>query len=65
MHSEEPAKADIPEKHQNILSYTKISNKVNISKNLFRFAHNWNGGKMEYWARSEAFALYWVCIASY
>jgi len=46
MHSEEPAKADIPEKHQNVLSYTKISNKVNISKNLFRFAHNWNGGKM-------------------
>jgi hypothetical protein len=23
-------------------------------------AHNWNNGKMKYWARSEALALYWV-----
>jgi hypothetical protein len=31
MHSEESARADIPEKHQSTSSYTKINNKVNIS----------------------------------
>jgi hypothetical protein len=33
--------------------------------NLVRFAHNWNDGKIEYWARSEALALYWVFFASH
>jgi hypothetical protein len=44
-----------------------------LSSDKVRFAHNlsrasrscdWNDGKMEYWARSEALALCWVfCIA--
>jgi hypothetical protein len=33
--SVESAKMEIPEIHQNTLSYTKIHNKVNTSKNLF------------------------------
>ena len=32
-----------------------------MRQNLVRLAHNWDDGKMEYWARSEALALYWVC----
>jgi hypothetical protein len=42
-------KADISEIRQSILNYTKIEYKVNLSKNLFRCAYNWNDGKMEYW----------------
>jgi hypothetical protein len=45
----ESAKMDVPEIHQNTLSYTKIDNKVNTSKNLFRCAHSpeaKNSGKM-------------------
>jgi hypothetical protein len=42
----ESLKTGIPKKLQNIISYTKINSKVNTSKNLFGFAHNWNDGKM-------------------
>jgi hypothetical protein len=46
----ESAKMDIPEIHQNTLSYTKIHNKVNTSKNLFRCVHQpeaENDGQMD------------------
>jgi len=33
--------------------------------NLVCYVHNWNDGMLGYWARSEALALYWVCIASH
>jgi hypothetical protein len=42
-----------------------IHRPVCLRRYLVRFAHNWNNGKMEYWARSEALALYWAGIASH
>ena len=39
-------------KHRSVIGYTKIKAEVNISTNLFRFAHlpeAENDGKIEYW----------------
>ena len=35
-----------------------ITAAVTLFSKLVRFAHNWNNGIVEYWARSEAFLRY-------